>query len=628
MKRRIRKIYNKMSIRTKWSIFVVILIIYPMILLGYVGYKNYENMITEHFVKSVQEEVFTVSELVQEKLEEIEAFISKIQYDQNIYQFTYDYYKIIKDSAIDLEAIKQDEREQIRLKQTVMADYNLKKDIESYLQSIILSRQDISLGAFQFVGQDDIGYIVNKEQGSAYYEQTKFMHNKIFEKIENSFVEDTNTTYYIDDNNEIYIGKKIFYREDFTHCANVIFKINHTDVLKRYQRILGDSKEAIYIVTKNDKELMALGSLSREREEKVKSFINSNYQTGSLYKEESKKEAVVYNAFESQNLSIVSAVFISLDILLQDIRKLSGLIFMLCMSMIPIFLLLANKLYKEVIYPIYILSNKMHQIEKGEWGTYINHTRNDEIGYVYGAFNKMSKEMAYLVNCVYKEQIALKQAELKALQAQINPHFLYNTLEMINWKARMIGEDDISEMIEALGGIMEINIDRRENPFLTIEEELKYIKNYIFLIQKRFGDRINFHDKIQEEVLRYKIPRLLLQPLIENAIEHGIEPIGRGVIEIEVSKIQDNLCIVIKDNGKGMEKEQLEELTRQIIQIDKKYIEDKESDKGHIGVINVQRRTQLLYGNEYGMSIQSEIDKGTQVTLILPATMTGEKEKM
>jgi two-component system sensor histidine kinase YesM len=288
----------------------------------------------------------------------------------------------------------------------------------------------------------------------------------------------------------------------------------------------------------------------------------------------------------------------------------------LCISTLPIFLLFAAGLYKEIISPIYLLSGKMQQIQEGEIGVVMKSDRKDELGYLFSAFDKMSRRIQYLVNTVYKEEIALKNAEIKSLQDQINPHFLYNTLDMINWKARMSGNEEISEMIEALSGIMEINIDRRKQPFLTIEEEMKYLEHYIFLIHKRFGEKFIFEKAIDLDTYKLKIPRLILQPLVENAITHGIEPVGRGTVYLAVKKQEEKLVVTIQDDGQGIEEEVLKELHRAMA--------DTEKAAGKVGMINVQRRINLLYGEGYGITLVSSAGKGTLITVILPVTTTGE----
>lgn len=618
------KVYDKTSIKKKWIILVLILVLYPMILIGYVGYANYEDIITKHFIQSVQKDVEVVSEQFKERLEDIEQFIQQIQYDSKFYKVAKDYYLILKANDIELNQITTDEAVRKKYDELMMDDYELKTDIDGHLQSLMLSRQEIDLGAFQFVEGEDFGYIESKHQSMSYNDYLLFQEQDIFGNMKKKLEDGKRTAYYIDEKNNIYIGQKLYYRNDGKHFGNIIFRLDMEYLLKGYHKMLEGAKEAVYVLANDEVELLAIGNIEPEKKERLIEFTRSNPEESVLYKEEKNKESVIYMAFNTEGLFISNAVYISNDILLSDIRAMSRFIFMLCLSILPIFLLLANKLYKEVIYPIYVLSDKMQQIEKGELGKQIVSDRTDEFGYVFAAFNRMSKQIQHLVNCVYKEKLALKNAEIKSLQAQINPHFIYNTLEMINWKARMSGNDDISEMIEALSGILEINIDRRDSRFLMIQEEIDYIKNYIFLIQKRFGERIQFKLETSEDVLTYKIPRLILQPLVENAIGHGIEPVGQGCIVLRIEEELEHLTITIEDNGQGIEKNKLIDIQEQLGSPDKVCIENEHDTKGHIGIINVQRRIKLLYGEGYGMNLYSEWEQGTRITIVLPKTKSGE----
>lgn len=614
--------YMKSSIKTKWTIFVLILVLYPMILIGYVGYKNYEEVITKHFTKSVQKDVLVVTEWFEERLEDLETFISDTQYDDAVYDFTLYYYGRMKLAGIDIYNTDAENVENID--RILMNDYSLKEEqIGPYLKSLILSRQDIVLAAYQFKEQNQLRYIEFRDRGTSSAERNQFAEQDIFNKISEKMEEEhINKTYYIDEHDDLYIGQKIFYRETYQHSGTIVVKVDKKYLMHKYEALLEDAKEAIYVQANGSSELITLGNLNEEKKLKLNEFIKMNPEQDIVYQEENKKEAVIYNMFQTENLTIGTAVYISTDILLEEIRALSRFIFMLCISILPIFLLLANKLYKELIYPVYLLSDKMQQIEKGEMGVQIKGDYKNEIGYVYSSFNKMSKQIQYLVNCVYREQVFLKSSELKALQDQINPHFLYNTLEMINWRARMSGNDDIAQMIEALSGIMEVNIDRRDSHFLTIKEEIEYLRNYIFLIQKRFGERIQFKTIVDDKLFDYVIPRLVLQPLVENAINHGIEPVGEGEIAIQVVEKGEDLHILIKDTGEGIEPQRLEYLQSELQHTQKVYIESETENKTrtHIGIINVQKRIKLLYGEEYGIVINSERGKGTEIIMKLPKT--------
>ena len=618
MKKYLKSIYNLLSIKTKWGIFVSILIIYPIVLIGFVGYRNYDKVITKHFVTSVQKEVLNTSDQVKERIHSLEAFTKSLQHDDTIYNFTQSYYHEVggmRGPALDAEEIE-------KYKYAIMMNYELAQSVESYLRSIVLSKPEITLGAYQFIEQKEIGYIVSKSK--SYKEEKAFREHKIFENMKAILVGKNKTGYYVDEAKNIYIGQKIYDRNTFRESGIIVFKINPQYLLGKYEAMLGESKEAIAVMGNQQKELLEVGNVSQGRKNKLIRFMAMDPEENTIYKEENKTEVVVYTQLKSYNLSLVSAVFISRRILLKDIRMMSWFIFLLCMIAIPIFYFLANKLYKEVIHPVYVLSDKMHQIENGEIGVKVESDRRDEFGYLFTAFNKMSHQIQYLINCVYKEQLALKNAELKSLQAQIKPHFLYNTLEMINWKARMSGNEDLAEMIEALSGIMEINIDRRSSKFLSVNEEIRYLNNYMFLIEKRFGNKIKFETWVDENTNNFMIPRLILQPLVENAIGHGIEPIGRGTIGVKIKQENNDLIITVQDDGVGIEETGLEQLKQKINALNKVDMQGEENKRESIGVINVQRRIKLLYGLKYGLTIKSKQGEGTQIVIILPITLTGE----
>ncbi|MGL5676486.1 MAG: sensor histidine kinase [Cellulosilyticaceae bacterium] len=624
MKGRIRKMYQATSIKTKWIIFVIILVLYPMILIGYVGYANYEQVITKHFIETVQKDILVVAEQLQEELEEIEKFTDAAQKDEAVYEYTAYYYNLLKTNNINMENLKLYPEMRNKHENLVRGDYYLTQRVTGYLKSLLLSRQDISAVAYQFAESQDFGTIESRDKNDMVHEINAFESNKVYENM-NRILEKNKIGYYVDDENNVYLGKKIFYRSTGNHCGTAIFKLDMKYLLRKYAGMLEGAKEAVYVVADGKNEIMSIGNLQNQNKKKLVDFQNTYPQPGVVYREESRSQAVVYNTFEHHNLSLGSAVYISLDILLADIRAMSRFIFILCMSVLPIFLVLANKLYKEIIQPIYILSGKMQQIENGEMGVEVKSDRTDEFGYVFGAFNGMSRQLKYLVNCVYKEQIALKNAELKALRAQINPHFLYNTLEMINWKARMTGNDDLSEMIGALSGIMEVNIDRRGTHFLTIQGEMEYIKNYIFLIQKRFGDGVQFELDIEEGLMDCKIPKLIIQPIVENALTHGVEKRGKGVVSIEIKEVDEqSICIWVKDDGKGIAEEKLRYINRQLENLEKDELEIEKGNRGHIGIINVQKRIKLLYGENYGIEMKSKYDEGTQVKMVIPKTYTAE----
>ena len=206
----------------------------------------------------------------------------------------------------------------------------------------------------------------------------------------------------------------------------------------------------------------------------------------------------------------------------------------------------------------------------------------------------MSLGLEESFNRIYAEEVALRDANMQALQSQINPHFLNNTLEIINWKARMSGNHDVSGMIESLGVMMEATMNRKKEKFITIEEELKYVDAYLYIIHQRFGSRFHFDKDVDENLLNLKIPRLIVQPIVENAIFHGLAgKIKPGRLCIEARREEECLVIRVVDDGIGMSRDKVEEL-----------LASDEEIKGKmrtIGVANVSRRIAEIYGDGYGL---------------------------
>lgn len=222
-----------------------------------------------------------------------------------------------------------------------------------------------------------------------------------------------------------------------------------------------------------------------------------------------------------------------------------------------------------------------------------------------------------------------KQAQYLALQNQINPHFLYNTLEGIRGEAISAGLDNVAQMTEALATFFRYTISNAEN-FVTLEDEITNIENYYIIQQYRFGERLNLSIEYdcddKEKILHYRLPKLTLQPIVENSIFHGIErKMGRGTIHIKIETTPKRLIITISDNGLGMEEARLRELNEKLNTQSMEYINPEKEKKGGIAMINVSNRIKLLFGEEYGIVLFSTQNVGTDVEITLPLLTKDEK---
>ena len=252
------------------------------------------------------------------------------------------------------------------------------------------------------------------------------------------------------------------------------------------------------------------------------------------------------------------------------------------------------------------LQKAVARVEKEDFSYTLNTTSQDEIGELITSFSKMERKLNYLINEVYKSRIKEKEYEMKALQARINPHFLYNTLSLINWKAIEAGKRDISKITLALSAFYRTSLNKGNN-ITHISGEIENMRSYLSIQLMLHDDGFDVTEDIDDSVLRYTCPNLILQPLIENAIDHGIDVMPedrRGVISVICKDMDTYIQFVIKDNGIGMTKEQ----TVKILTKD---------SKGY-GVRNVNERLKLCYGEEYPMIIKSKENTGTEVIITIP----------
>lgn len=231
-----------------------------------------------------------------------------------------------------------------------------------------------------------------------------------------------------------------------------------------------------------------------------------------------------------------------------------------------------------------------------------------------------------------KEMISAskRQAQYLALQNQINPHFLYNTLEGIRGETLSAGLDNVANMTESLATFFRYTISQGDH-LVTLADELSNIENYYVIQRYRFGERLNlavdFNAAEEMELMKYHLPKLTLQPIVENAICHGIEKkIEKGTVRIKIETTPKRLIIIVSDDGVGIEGDRLEELSRKLNHTAINYVKPDSEEKGGIAIVNVNSRIKLLFGEEYGICIYSTPNVGTDVVITLPLITDAKRE--
>jgi len=264
---------------------------------------------------------------------------------------------------------------------------------------------------------------------------------------------------------------------------------------------------------------------------------------------------------------------------------------------------------------ISVLVNKMQKAEMGDMVVTQFIEGKDEIAKLDGHFNHMVYELDKMIQKNYIQELEKKEVQLRNLQLQINPHFLYNTLETIGAIAAINNVFEITELTEKLGDIFRYSLGNNQKEFVTVKQELLYTQNYIYIQKVRFGDKFKVHYNVEKSVNQRTILRFVLQPLVENAINHGLgKKEGKGTLMISIYEDVERLVIEIKDDGVGMSQEQINYLTDHIDKMNS----EAEKKKMGIGIQNVNQRIKLTYGFEYGIKIKSTLHQGSCFVIRLP----------
>lgn len=267
------------------------------------------------------------------------------------------------------------------------------------------------------------------------------------------------------------------------------------------------------------------------------------------------------------------------------------------------------------------LVQKFHTAETGDLNIYGPIAGNDEIAELDRQFSHMLGKLDSLIQKNYIRELENKKAQLKNLQLQINPHFLYNTLETISSMAVVKQVFDICDICQKLGEIFRYNLGKNYGEFVTVAQELGHVQNYIFIIKKRYGNRFEVFYNISIDTDNAMTLRFILQPIVENAILHGlVKQTTTGTLELSVWEEEDSLMIRVEDDGVGMDIQKVEELNRSI------HVADNLTKTGlNIGIRNVNQRIKLACGDQYGITIKSTLHYGSQFDIRLPLIRKGEQ---
>ena len=455
---------------------------------------------------------------------------------------------------------------------------------------------------------DDIYYTYNNSTGGTYRDITYFKTYVAKDLLEEMDDLDTRTEL------RSYDGRLYMIRNlvdsKFHPFAILAIELNEESLMESLKSVWGYENAVVYLDGTYALSMEGGDSLHYGEEQQNRLAENDSF----IEHASGRQNPYVYKRLKLYHSTLDCVVELDRSAIYAEIKTIRYVYGILAVFALPLVFIIYNFLNKRVNRPVQDLIKVFDVVRAGEYGTQIENMANSEEFYhMEESFNYMSSQLKQQVDKIYMEEIALRDAKIMALQSQINPHFLNNTLEIINWEARLNGNMRVSQMIEALSTMLEATMNRKADPYNTVAEEMEYVDAYLYIITQRYGEKFTCRKEIDESLLNYKIPRLIVQPIAENAIEHGMSITREGELVIRLyRKREDLLCIEIENNRPLSEEDQAK--------IHKLLKEGPNPQKEHrvsLGIRNVDQRLRMMYGPECGLFISNNKNNHTVSTILV-----------
>jgi len=584
------KLLKRISIRKRLLLLFSIQILIPLLFMGTMLYRTSRDIIQSKSIDYTGDILKMVELRIEDFSNNVKVASQDMLYDRVIY-----------------DILAEDSRNKL----SNLSSYEEVYAVNNILRKACLSREEIQ--SIALISNYQNYYTYDSNIGRASIEQLV-----PYEKMKAVALEAGGEAVWFLDKDEqgevknLYITRSIYDISNYEEIGLMAILIRKEALEGVYGDLSTEFMQSIAIVSDAGEWIIGSGERTRRLQETYEEldFKGENHSV-----DEERRILLSFKELENPNWRILAEI--SVDKLNEDLYAFRTYFMIIIAATLLILSILSIFFAMDILTPIKRLVQGMKTMQESKTHDEIIIDRQDELGYLSQCFNDMSREIDILVNRVYKEQLTRKEAEIKTLQAQINPHFLFNTLESINWMARLNNVDEISEMVTALSALMEAGIGKG-GPLVTIKEEIDFVDSYILIMKNRYGERLDFNKSIDSSLLGIKVPKLLLQPLVENAIYHGVDKFRKqGKIYLIIRKIDQRVEIEVLDNGQGMTEENIRELNKNLNEGNDAYLFSENSGMG-IGLKNVNRRIKLFYGVEYGVRVESIYEEYMKVVVTIP----------
>ncbi|MBZ9686525.1 histidine kinase [Clostridium estertheticum] len=582
---------GKRSMTRKFITSFIIFIVIPFFVMSFIVNRLYEDILITHYNEKVRQIMEQLSADLEVELKRGSLNVAKVSNEEELMILINQWYKEIYSSK------------KLEISSKINDKLNYLFAYSGEINSIAFFSKNGEVYKYKdpyYKSEEDI-------LNSVLYNESMANKDKVFSQNNIKSYEDANKN-----KSEFLFGISPL-TNYFNKSISFIYVEMKTEVFESiYSRFIGDRVGKMLIIDNEDKIV-----ISPDKELIGKNISQIDYlkdvktKESDTYKFKSKEGIMYISKHTSQYSGWRIIDVIGYNELTKDTTNLMKSLLTIFLVLILFFILYSKFFFTDIIKPIKKLIKKMNEIQKGKLDENVNiYTNLDEIKELGDNYNKMISDIKELMQERDNKERQRSQEEIKVLQAQINPHFMFNTLNVIKLMAAISKTENIRSVTESFMKLLSATFRNTQN-FITVKEELEYLECYAEIMRVRFGDCFKLVIDVDEEIKELYIIKLMLQPIVENAIIHGIDEIeGDKDIFISGKINEDKLILQVEDNGIGMDEETINKL-----------LSSEESSKtsfNGIGVKNTEKRIKLNCGEKYGIKIESEKNKYTRVKIILP----------
>lgn len=580
-----RRIRTNSSLRLKLGIIAIILIAIPMLAISFTYTRTVKQIITKKYTETAIQSVYEVGEQIDYILQDVKDFSTAI---------------VSNTELLEMAAHTQ--------------NYS-KDDFNNLLRSFILSRGDIevinlvlptgtyAIGADIIDANTNLDKALQESSGQPVWLDTE---SHVIQILSGKFHK-----------NYFTLGRKIIHYNTLDDLGYLMIDMEEVILEQAYKSLLDNDFEDIYIcddtgtiISHTDKK--KIGSTIKFKPY-AQNILQAETQKGYFEFFEDVDKVAIFSTISSTGWKIIKTVPTSY--LYQEVNSMQRdfLMFGAVYSVaIILFMILFSIRYTN---PMMKMMNTIEKVEQGDLAARTEISSNDEVGRLGHSLNRMIEEMQNLIDRLIKEEQEKKEVELEALHAQINPHFLYNTLTTIKWMAKIQGDNSVSRAIVALIKLLRVSTNLSTD-MISLREEIEYVENYVVIQKLKYNEAINMQYDIAERCLDIMMPKLILQPIVENAIIYGITEDHKDInIKITAYAESDELFIEIADDGPGIAPDVLQEIQR---------TQAEKNRFSKVGLNNINQRVKLYYGSAYGLGIETEVGVGTKIIVKIPLSQRSQ----